>query len=285
MADASGIGLALAYCCATVLYPDGLSGVSVTGRQTVVRRGWLLPSDLFTAESVRNEINFVTATIASSRNEASGWAEPLGQPWEVLERISPTVSVSREDGETVRIIFPPDGTEACGVVGLWLDDGSAGALASCAVAVKADDTVAGVASVLAGMLEGAVAQGDTVWVPGHMLQGRMAGYGQSVQVSRRQAQRYRVSVWTADAMVREGLSSTLDTALAGLNWITTLDGRSAQLRFLDVQDVDTMQNQAIYRRDFLYEIVFDTLQVCWAADMLFGVGTGLWRGSAAWCDG
>lgn len=268
MTDASRVGLALAYNCVQILYPEGLSGSSVTGRQVVLRRGWLLPSDLFTAQNIRNDIDFVTVTMAPRKMPE--WAEPLGRPWRVQQKVEPTVGVVVTDG-TVEIVFSGTSTPA-GVVAVWLDDMPHGGAASAAYAVTAQDTPATVAAALAAALTDGVTNGAVISAPGRVLNGHAVGYGQSVRVTRRQAQLYRVSIWTADATARETLASVLDTALAEQSWISTLDGREAQLRFQSVEDVDTMQNEALYRRDYFYELVFDTLQVQWAPEMLCGIG-------------
>ncbi|MFT8716904.1 hypothetical protein [Gluconobacter potus] len=268
MTDASKVGLALAYNCVQILYPAGLSGSSVTGRQVVLRRGWLLPSDLFAAQNIRNNIDFVTVTMAPRKMPE--WAEPLGRPWRVQQKVEPTVGVVVADG-TVEIVFSGTSTPA-GVVAVWLDDMPHGGSPSAAYAVTAQDTPATVAAALAAALTDGVASGATVSVPGRVLNGYAGGYGQSVRVTRRQTQLYRVSIWTADATARETLASVLDAVLAEQSWISTLDGREAQLRFQSVEDVDTMQNEALYRRDYFYELVFDTLQVQWASEMLCGIG-------------
>ncbi|MFT9220374.1 hypothetical protein [Gluconobacter oxydans] len=276
MTDASKVGLALAYNCVQILYPAGLSGSSVTGRQVVLRRGWLLPSDLFAAQNIRNNIDFVTVTMAPRKMPE--WAEPLGRPWRVQQKVEPTVGVVVTDG-TVEIVFSGTSTPA-GVVAVWLDDMPHGGSPSAAYAVTAQDTPPTVAAALAALTDG-VASGATVSVPGRVLNGHAGGYGQSVRVTRRQAQLYRVSIWTADATARETLASVLDAALAEQSWISTLDGREAQLRFQSVEDVDTMQNEALYRRDYFYELVFDTLQVQWASEMLCGIGNLSGEGGVA----
>ncbi|MFT8979795.1 MAG: hypothetical protein ABF981_09970, partial [Gluconobacter oxydans] len=194
MTDASRVGLALAYNCVQILYPEGLSGSSVTGRQVVLRRGWLLPSDLFAAQNIRNNIDFVTVTMAPRKMPE--WAEPLGRPWRVQQKVEPTVGVVVTDG-AVEIVFSGTSTPA-GVVAVWLDDMSHGGAPSAAYAVTAQDTPEVVAAALAAALTGGVANGAGVSVPGRGLNGHAGGYGQSVRVTRRQAQLYRVSIWTAD---------------------------------------------------------------------------------------
>ena len=267
MADASQMSQALAYVCAGILYPDGLEKPSVTGRQAIVRRGWLLPSDTFTAQNIRNHTDFVTVTMAAQKG--STISEPLGRPWQVQARIFPTVSVLQK-GQSIQVVFPED-LAPSGVVGLWYDDGELQVTA--AYAVTAQDTAETVAAALAKQLPNGTVDGAFVSVPGVLVLGNVVGYGESVRVSRRQSQLYRVSVWTADASVRDMIGRSLDTELAEKNWISTLDGRQAQLKFVGVEDVDAMQNQAVYRRDYLYELIFDTLQTQWASDMMFGVGT------------
>ncbi|AFW00511.1 hypothetical protein BAR24_04400 [Gluconobacter oxydans] len=266
MADASQMSQALAYVCAGILYPDGLGKPSITGRQAVIRRGWLLPSDIFTAQNIRNHTDFVTVTMSARKGATV--PEPLGRPWQVQARILPTVSVLHK-GRSVQIVFP-ESLAPLGVVGLWYE----GALqTTAAYAVTAQDTAESVAAALADQLPNGTVEGALVSVPGVSVLGNVVGYGESVRVSRRQSQLYRVSVWTADASVRDIIGLVLDTALAEKSWISTLDGRQAQLKFVGVEDVDAMQNQAVYRRDYLYELIFDTLQTQWAADMMFGVGT------------
>ena len=267
MADASQVGLALAYVWAGIFYPEGLEEPSVTGRQTIVRRGWLLPSDIFAAQNIRNNTDFLTVTLAPQKGVVV--PEPLGRPWQVQARVLPTVSV-KQSTQAVRIAFPSEGAPS-GVVGVWYEAGKT--QISAAYAVTEQDTPETVALALAGQLPKGLADGNSVQVPGYNLAGNVVGYGQSVRVNRRQNQRYRVSLWTADSGVRDTLGQFLDTELAEKSWISTLDGRQAQLRFVSVEDIDTMQNQALYRRDYLYELVFDTLQVQWSSDMMFGAGT------------
>ena len=266
MADASQMSQVLAYVCAGILYPDGLEKPSLTGRQTVVRRGWLLPSDIFAAQNIRGHTDYVTVTMAAQRRAAV--PEPLGRPWHVQARILPTVSVLQA-GQAVQVVFPKNMAPS-GVVGLWYEGARQ---TTAAYAVTAQDTPDSVAAALAKQLPHGVADGAVVSVPDVSLLGNVVGYGESVRVSRRQSQLYRVSVWTADASVRDEIGLSLDMALAEKSWISTLDGRQAQLKFVSVEDVDAMQNQAIYRRDYLYELIFDVLQIQWAADMMFGVGT------------
>jgi hypothetical protein len=267
MADVSSIAQALAYACAELVFPDGLSAPSVTGRQTVVRRGWLLPSDLFTAQSVRNNVDYVTVT--SSLKHYRPHPEPLGRPWREAAFIAPTVSVT-VSGSTATVALQA-GAVPVGVVGVRAtpDDGEP-VVAS--YAVQADDTVETIAEGLASALPEVAVSGGSMSIKGR-IEAQVAGFGRSIRVTRRQTQGFTVSIWTSNAGARDALGSALDEALASLGWLSTMDGAQALLTFEGAGDVDTMQTQALYRRDLTYSVTFDTLQTQISAQMLFGGGT------------
>ncbi|AQS87913.1 hypothetical protein AA101099_1522 [Neoasaia chiangmaiensis NBRC 101099] len=267
MTDVSHVSLALAYRCAGLIYPDGMAAPSVTGRQTIVRRGGLLPSDLFSAQSVRNSVDYVT--VAASMDGYRACPEPLGRPWSVGRRIAPTVGVSCS-GAVATVSVPLSGV-ICGVVGLRWSGGSA-VSATAAYAASGGETAADIAAGLAQGLSGARAEGGRVIVPSGCLDGQVAGYGESFRVTRRQSQRLRVSIWTTSAAARDLLGGVLDTSLAALSWLPMVDGGQAQLSFEGAGDVDNMQTQAVYRRDMVFRTVFDTRQTAWSAQMMFGVG-------------
>lgn len=269
MTDVSQVSLALAYHCAGTIYPGGLAGESLTGRRTVVRRGWLLPNDMFSAQSVNGGVDYVT--VSAAMEGFRPLAEPLGWPWRDGQVIAPTVGVACE-GCTATVTVPASGT-VCGVVGLsWRRGGVQPVVA--AYAVSAGETAETVAAGLAaGLGAGAVAEGAVVTVASGDVTGQVAGYGQSVRILRRQSQKLRISIWTSSAAARDVLGSALDTALAGISWISTLDGGEAKLGFDGAGDVDTLQVQGVYRRDLVFRVDFDAIESRWAARMMFGGGT------------
>lgn len=264
MAGLSQVGQALAYQCAQVIYPQGLQAATVTGRQVIIRRGWLLPNDMFAVQGIRNNVDYLTITMVP-RN-AQTLPEPLGRPWTVRRRVAATVDAVQTKDGGIQIVFA-SGVVPAGVVGLWSEDGR-----SAASAVMAGDTPEAVAQALAAQLVGAVVDGATLCVPGCALRARVSGYGESVRTVRRQVQRYRLSIWTADVAVRETLGDVVDTALADMSWLPLIDGGQGQVRFAGVEDVDTMQNEALFRRDYVYDVQFDAEQVQWSSELLFGGG-------------
>ncbi|MBR0560338.1 hypothetical protein [Neokomagataea anthophila] len=264
MAGLSQVGQALAYQCAQVTYPQGLHAESVTGRQVIIRRGWLLPNDMFAVQGIRNNVDYLTITMVPRNTQTL--PEPLGRPWTVRRRVAATVGVVQMSGGRVQVTFPT-GDMPTGVVGLWAEDGR-----SAASAVMAGDTPGSVAQALASQLSGATVDGAMLSVPECTLLGRVSGYGESVRTVRRQIQRYRVSIWTADASVREVLGDVVDTALADMSWLPLIDGGQGQIRFAGVEDVDTMQNETLFRRDYFYDIQVDAEQVQWSSELIFGGG-------------
>ncbi|QDH24453.1 hypothetical protein D5366_03465 [Neokomagataea tanensis] len=266
MAGLAQVSQALAYRCAQLVYPQGLGAASISGRQVVVRRGWLLPNDVFAAQGIRNQVDYLTVTMVP-RN-AKNLPEPLGRPWAVRKKVAATVSVLQR-GAGVQIVFPSDGSEPAGVVGVAVSGGQAAVYA-----VTATDTPDGVAHALADQLAALgvlniTAENGYLSISDNLLLGRASGYGESVRTVRRQTQRYRLTVWTADTSVREVLGDTIDTALAEMSWLVLADGGQAQIVFAGVEDVDTMQTETLYRRDYFYDIQFDTEDVKWSADLNF----------------
>ncbi|GBR44209.1 hypothetical protein [Neokomagataea thailandica] len=268
MAGLSQVGQALAYQCAQLIYPQGLHAESVTGRQVIIRRGWLLPNDIFAVQGIRNNVDYLTITMVPHNTQSNMpiLPEPLGRPWRVRQRVAATVdAVSLGDGR-VRLVFPSVGA-ATGVVGIWTEDGR-----SAARAVMAGDTPVSVAQALATQLDGVLAEDATLSVPGCSVFARVGGYGESVRTVRRQMQRYRLSIWTADASAREIIGGVVDTALADMSWLSFIDGGQGHIHFAGVEDVDTMQNETLFRRDYFYDIQFDVEQVQWSSELMFGGG-------------
>ncbi|WP_029604819.1 hypothetical protein [Kozakia baliensis] len=274
MTDVSQVALALAYRCAQVIYPDGLEHASITRRQTVIRRGWLLPSDLFSAQSIRDSVDYVTVTAAMDGYRSL--PEPLGRPWRIGAMIAPTVGVSCV-GNEARVSLMVGETPR-GLIGLvWRQQGCVFATSS--YAAGSSDTLETIAAGLAQGLPGAKANGDVISVSSGVIEGVNAGYGMSSRITRRQSQKIKISIWTTSAAARDALGARLDAALATQNWLPTLDGGAAQIDFEGEGDVDTMQMQALYRRDLVFRTVFDTLETQWSAQMMFGAGTLLADGN------
>ncbi|GCD73979.1 hypothetical protein NBRC3299_0271 [Acetobacter pasteurianus NBRC 3299] len=274
MADVGTISKALAYTIAQILYPNGIgAGVSpLTGRRTIVRRGWLNNADYTGACSIKNGIDYVGVTAYSTAYRQI--AEPLGWPWRE-GAISPCTVTLTASGNQATVSIA-DGATPSGVVGLRVIPDRSGLIpdkTSVAYAVQSDDTPELIAQSLAGLIDGAYTSGATVIVPNAALvEAATAGYGQITRVTRRQEQLFTVSIFTNGGNARDNLGSALDAALSAQSWLPTLDGQNALMLFAGASDVDAMQTSGVYRRDFRFKITFDTLNTQTAAQMMFGVG-------------
>jgi len=269
MADVSSIAQALTYCCAQAVYPNGMTAASVTGRAVVIRRGWLLPSDLVSAQSVRGNSDYVTVTAAPLGYRTV--PEPLGRPWRDAVFVAPTVQAVVSGGRSVAFSVPQDGS-AVGIVGVrYCPVGGAPCVAS--YAVSSGDTSLSVSMALCRELGVGAISGSGFSVSAGVLSVSVVGYGKSVQILRRQQQRFHVSIWSSSAVARDALASVLDEFLAEKTWLATLDGAQALMSFSGGCDVDTMQVQSLYRRDLEFEVVFDTTRTQVSGQMMFGSGT------------
>jgi hypothetical protein len=270
MTDVAGVATALAFVCADLIYPTGMDNSlsSVTGRQTVIKRGWLMPTDMQGALSVRNNIDYVTIAICD--HNFAALPEPLGRPWRYGNVVPPTVSVA-SNGNMATITLQENSTSS-GVVGLRLFMN--GAWQFIAYSVLEADSAETVAAALAALVPGAVSNEASVTFPEvTAIAGATAGVAPTYRILRRQAQEFRISVWTGDIEVRDKLCFILDGALAALSWLPTLDGGQALMTFRGARELDVMQVQGVYRRDLMTSVTFDTIENSSATQMLSGGGT------------
>ncbi|QDH16787.1 hypothetical protein [Swingsia samuiensis] len=263
MADFPEGDQALAFMCAKAIYPQGLGNDSITGRRTVIRRGWPSPNDRLLLQDKQKEVDFVSVTMDGGADKVV--SAPLYRSWEVTDRVYPNV-ILNFTGEYVEVVFP-FAEKPVGIIGIWASEDRKKPYV---YAVNAEDTAQSVVKVLAGLIPGSSADGAMLYWPSHHLEGRVVGYGKSECVERRQRVRYRVSVWTNNTVTRDYLGNNIDVAMADQDWIKTLDGREAQLKFVGIEDVDNMQNQHIFRRDYLYDLIFDIVKIEWSAEVLWG---------------
>ncbi len=274
MADIGTISRALAYSIAQILYPSGIgAGTSpLTGRRTIVRRGWITNADYTGPCGLRSGVDYVTVTSYGSAYRQI--AEPLGWPWR--EGAVSACSVSVEAAGNQATVSIPEGVSPSGLVGLRITPDRSGLLPAnmcVSYAVQSDDTPELIAQSLAGLIDGAYTSGPTVIVPNAtLIKAATAGYGQITRTTRRQEQLFLVSLWSSNGNARDNLGSALDAALSAQSWLATLDGQNALLTFAGSNDVDSAQMQSLYRRDFRFKITFDTINTQTAAQMMFGVG-------------
>lgn len=272
MADIGTTSTALAMTLAGLVYPNGLTGSSISGRRTIIRRGWLLLSDLAGACSLSKGIDYVTVMpMGSSYKRVDS---PLDYPWRTVSISGCTVGLSVSGN--VLTVSIPDGVTPTGIVGaqiLFQDGSSTPNATSVSHAVTADDTADMIAMSLAQQVEEAYPRGATVIVPNaREIIARTGGIGTQRRITRRQETLFRVSLWSGSWKGRDALGSALEAAASAEWFIPNTDGTFSQIKFAGAQDVDTQQTSSIYRRDLLWKVTYDTIQTQTAPQMLWGVG-------------
>lgn len=273
MADIGTTASALGMSIAKLIYPDGKMGLnSITGRITIVRRGWLLPSDLTGDCSLKKGIDYVTVNANGASYKE--FDDPLGYPWRTVSVADcPIVLTVSGTALTVSI---PDGAVPSGVVGAQVsyapgDENVSGT--AVAYAPLSTDGPADIAAALAAQIANATASGATVTFPGALgITARTSGQSTQRRITRRQEQVFRVSIFSASWKGRDALGSALDAAASSEWFIPNTDGTFSRIVFSGAQDIDTQQTEGIFRRDLLWKVTFDTIQEQKAAVMLWNVG-------------
>lgn len=271
MTDIAGVSAALARAIDRIVYPNGDRKPSITGRRTIIRRGWITNEDYSGACSLRGGVDYVFVTALAGAYKAVDCA--LGMPWREKTDIPATVSVETTQN-TATIIFPDD-VAPVGIVGLYLFPDNSGAIHQRSVVahlVADGDTPESVAVSLASLIPDATAEGATITLQ-HVIdvKGAVAGHAMIARTTRRQQQIFTVSIWTGTWGARDVLGGAIDSGLSGDPFIHAPDGTSVLVEFAGAAEIDTLMTQNIWRRDLKYRCTFDTIQTDIVAEALFGV--------------
>lgn len=277
MSDISDVAIGLAYTLAGLVYPNGLSDPlgSVTGRRTIIRRGWLLPADLNTqgACSLRSGVDYVTVRpLGESTREIPA---DLGAPWRLWSQGTATVSLAAS-GQTVTVSLT-DGSTPTGIVGVQIRADDSGALpdrSSATYVVQSTDTAATIAAALAGQFAGASSSGAVLTIPAAVSVSTIVGDPSlSARVLSRQTQNFVVTVWSDSWKARDALGRAITAGLISSLWFNAGDGWPVNIPSAPAsQEIDTMQMQGVFRRDIRIACRYDTIETLTSAPMLFGVG-------------
>jgi len=277
MSDISDVATGLAMTIAGIVYPNGPSPVtgSITGRQTIVRRGWVLAGDRGPKNpcSIDNGVDIITVrTLGPSTQEMPA---DLGAPWRTWSTVASTVTLT-VSGNSVTVSIP-DGATPSGIVGVKIVADASGALpdnSSATYLVTSADTAASIAVGLAAQFPGSFTSGATLTIPNATsLTTATGGTGLSVRVLSRQVQNLTVSVWSNSWQARDALGKAIITGLMSVLWFPAYDGWGATLTKAPGSiEVDAMLNQGIWRRDIQIAVRYDTIETQTGSSMVFGTG-------------
>ena len=246
MADITDVSSVLMTTIAGIVYPNGTSQPSITGAAVAVLIGWPDAVQL-RADLAANKVNvsiFPQPNMLRIVDSAmSDWSAPTAP----VNTITLTLS-----GQTVTV----GGTVSTPQNAALVVDNKA-----YVYAVQAGDTLAGIATALAALVnvdQTATAAGTVVTIPGaKYISPRVGGQGVAVRETRRQEQGYQITVWANCFDQRDPIAAAIDSALSGIPHLTLAD-QSAALRFKSSRQDDSQQKEGIYRRDLMYAVEFST---------------------------
>ncbi|GBQ88305.1 hypothetical protein [Asaia krungthepensis] len=274
MTGISDVTRGLALCCASGFAAKASLLAQLRDASVIFRAGVLMPSDLFSTPSLRDDVIYITfAPVAGTQENL---APPLGREWVTTLIVKPSIEV-RVEGRQASFMSESD-SKVPGIVMLaWkTGDGRSHALRHVA---HENESMTQVAQALAMQGDGLEASGNVLHVPSGALSGGIGGYGRSTCLLRRQCQRFTMSIWTTRSKNRELLGIIARHHLLPRDWLDLPDGRKAQILIEGEEDQDAMQTQSLYRRDLRLRVFWDDYDELWSPQMLAGGGWVLSEGS------
>lgn len=246
MTDVSDVEQVLVALVAQIAYPNGTAAESVTGDKIKVFRGWPIPATL--------DADLKAGTVCVSVFPMDGEQNATRFSFDWFEQPAPRITMTAAASGT-RVTF--GGTACCPLNAAVTVNGKA-----FVYPLQATDTPTSVATAMATLISAAFAassSGPVVTIPGATkLEARLGTVANIVQEVKRQKKSFRLTVWCNAPLVRDAVSSALDSALAALTDIAMTDGSTGRIRYLRTRTTDTSQKSMLYRRDLEYTVEYPT---------------------------
>jgi hypothetical protein len=263
MADQADVETAIAAVIANALYPAGTAAESAVGLTCRVYRG-MPTAPALDADLAQGVVHVsVLGDVAGVRNVTR-----YPRRWVSVAPVSAVLSVAVEG---VAATFA--GSCAMGqLAGVIVDQ------ATFAYAVQGNDSAATVASNMAALVRagGWIVDyaGATISVPAaRRFVARVVSGAGALQEIKRQAQKFRISMWCPSPVSRDAVAPVIDEALASMVFLPLADGSSGRILFEDVVAIDTGADARLYRRDLVYAVEYPTVLSMMTPAMLFGTET------------
>lgn len=279
MADMSDVADALVTAVAAVVYPNGTSAASITGAPVRIFQGWPSPQQLDTdlpAGTVNVSVwptpreSIVPGALSLDFQQSSAAVTPS-----LTARVSGQTIIL---GGAMPSPFAPTNMVA-------LINGK-----QYAYAVVSTDTIASIATALAGLIAvdwpGTSASAGVISLPqgrvgidfivgasalgqgaANITAARSGTTGQAIRETRRQERTFQITVWANAPSLRDPLASAIDSALSSIFRLTLPDGSYGQVRYRGATQQDALQKQAIYRRDLMYAVEYGATQTITATQI------------------
>lgn len=274
MADIGSTATALTYAVAQAIYPNGLTSNSASGRRTIIRRGWLRMADLSGNCGLSAGIDYITVMPLQGHTRMHD--RPLDCPWRDVTLRNSNI-VTAVSGTTVTLTTT-DTNPLSGVVGIRYLPAYAQMQPDPTIASTAaqpGDTLADIALRIAQQIPNVRAVRNVLYCDGARdVEVKTSGAVDQVRITRRQTSEFCVTVWSGSWQGRDATGAALDNALSDERFIPNMDVTTSQLSFSNVREIDAQQQDGIYRRDYIYEVTYDTIQTQTSVSALWVVGQG-----------
>jgi hypothetical protein len=266
MADLSDVSNAVVALLSAALYPNGADAPSPTGLDTRIYAGWPLPSKLDQDMGARPAISHISV-----------WARPEERnttryelKWHELSRQPPTLALTIADGDiepnTITVTLtgtPPPATNPHNVMVMV---NGLPYVYSVLPGQSLDDIMTALTALVAAAVPGVTVYNAVMTLPGsaRVTAGRVGITGTIRQEVARQEKTFQISIWASTPDVRDSLARFVDPVLKSAFWLNLADQSSARWISRGSVQVDRLQRERAYRRDFLYLAewaTFETLTV------------------------
>jgi hypothetical protein len=252
MADISDVETAIVNLLGTLIYPNGTSQSSSVGATVKIYRGWPVPASLDT-DLAAGVVNIsVISRQGTERNETKypvyyyDISVPL--PTFTATVSNNTITISGVNSATIdQFITIIIGTRATTSVQVVASTDTASTIAT------------NVAAAISEIGFVATAVGAVVTVTtGAPLQAAFYTQGEQQAEIRRQTVQMQITAWCANPTIRDTIAKAIEPTLSATTFLTLIDSTAARFRYRTNYVSDTMQKQALYRRDFIYDVEYPT---------------------------
>lgn len=233
------------------VYPNGTGSPSIAGAPIDIAEGWPQAGDVDTAMAAGRTLAYLLPVGGTSLPE-----QPLDYDYGVaVEPIHGLFAV-----QTAENVITISGTPGVGEYLTLIPDGKA-----YSVIAGVGDTAATIAAAAAAAVAvdypGTTAVGTTITVTGNNVIARIGAPGVLGQIISRQRQVIRVSVWAPNPQLRSAFAAALDIAMKRNLTFRLPDTSQALLTYLSTFWMDNEEKLGEYRRDLLYSVQYDTVDL------------------------
>ena len=249
MADYTDVQDALVALANAAIYPNGTGQASATGFPTFCYAGW--PN----AQQLNADLAGFNPPNTGGRINVSIFATNIERD---VSRYLTTQTVNGVAASTITTTVAGNALTIGGTISTpqTVAVNVAGSIYT--YAVQAGDTLASIATALAGMIPGASAAGAVVTITSCIVWARVGASASVLIEYGRQARTFMITIWAHNPVARAATAKAIDAALRAQPFITLLDGQKARLRYKNSPQDDIAQRDGVYRRDINYECEFAT---------------------------